>query len=161
MTGKPIKYVFALFLALVILLGARMAFSDTLVLMSEMEGRLVNASSEPAAGVRLVRTWNWAFRNEQGQDETSTDANGVFNFPAVSGRSLTARLLPHEPDTYQAITAYHPNGPTEIWAASKTNYRYNGELQGRPLRVLCGLKDLPGDQNLRLFASRCIEAPDG
>lgn len=120
-----------------------MAFANPFVLMSEMEGRLVDASGEPAAGVGLVRTWDWAWRNHQGSDETITDANGRFRFPAVTERSMTARLLPHEPNVTQVITAHHGVGETRIWLAVKRNYNDDGELAGRPLRVLCAWPPCP------------------
>ena len=135
-----------------------MVFGKPLVLMSAMEGRLIDADGRPAAGVRLVRSWNWAWPNQQGQDETTTDENGAFRFPAITGRSLTARLLPHEPSIRQRIIAHHPSGPVEIWLARKGNYADNGELQGRPLRVLCSLAGPPPDDQ-RLFASLCVEFP--
>lgn len=143
-------------LALVFLLGANMAFSNSLVLMSELDGQLVGNSGAPAASVRLVRTWEWAWSRQQGSDEATTDTQGRFHFPAVTGRSLSARFFPHEPHIHQRITAYHSDGRTEIWSAIKANYRLNGELGGRPLRLLCGLADVPGDEQDRLFNSQCV-----
>lgn len=154
-----VKWVFALLFGAAFLAGVLMVFGKSLVLMSAMEGRLIDADGQPAAGIRLVRSWDWAWRNLQGQDETTTDENGAFRFPAVTGRSLTARLLPHEPSIRQRIIAHHASGTVEIWLARKGNYDDNGELRGRPLRVLCDLGNPPGD-NQRLFASLCVEATD-
>ncbi|MCC5865553.1 MAG: carboxypeptidase regulatory-like domain-containing protein [Wenzhouxiangella sp.] len=157
--GKVVaKWILVLLFGWAMLAGALMVFGSPLVLMSAMEGRLTDAGSQPAANIRLVRSWDWAWRNLQGQDETTTDEDGFFRFPAVTGNSLTARLLPHEPSVRQRIMAHHPTGPIEIWLARKGNYDDNGELQGRPLRVLCDLADPPGDDQ-RLFASLCVAAP--
>lgn len=146
-------------ITLLVGLVANIGTANAMVLMSEMEGRLVDAAGEPAAGVRLVRTWDWAWRNRQGSDETVTDAQGYFHFPAVTGRSRTARIVPHEPSIRQTITAHHANGETEIWLAIKRNYEANSELAGRPLRVICGLTAVPDADNERLYASRCVEMP--
>jgi hypothetical protein len=144
-------------LALAFLLGSNMAFPQSLVLMSEMQGQLLDVGGEPVAEVRLVRSWDWAWRNHQGSDETITDADGRFCFPAVTGRSLTARILPHEPAIRQRIIAHHAGEESQIWSAIKRNYREGGELAGRPLRVRCGLTAVPGAESQRLFASLCVE----
>ena len=153
------KWALALLFGVAVLAGALMVFGKSLVLMSAMEGRLIDADGRPAAGIRLVRSWDWAWRNLQGRDEASTDENGAFRFPAVTGRSLTARLLPHEPSIRQRIIAHHASGTVEIWLARKGNYDDNGELRGRHLRVLCDLAGPPEDDQ-RLFASLCIEVAD-
>ncbi|MGY6587018.1 MAG: DUF6795 domain-containing protein [Wenzhouxiangella sp.] len=146
-------------IALLVALGSNITTANAMVLMSEMEGKLVDASGEPVAGVRLVRTWDWAWRNRQGSDETVTDAEGQFHFPMVTGRSRTARILPHEPSIRQTITAHHAGGETEIWLAIKRNYEENSELAGRPLRVVCGLTATPDADKERLYASLCVEMP--
>ena len=148
--------VLASVLALSPVTGANMALADTLILMSGMEGQLVSSSKEPAANMRLVRTWHWAWTDARGQDETTTDAQGRFRFPPVTGRSMSARFMPHEPDILQTITAQSASGPVEIWSARKSNYLPNGELQGQPLHVLCGLDGVPGSDNDRLFNSLCV-----
>jgi len=148
-------------LALSLLIGGNMASSSTLVLMSGVEGRLVSASGEPVANMRLVRTWHWAWTDTRGQDEKMTDAQGRFHFPPVTGRSISARFIPHEPDILQKITAQAASGPVNIWSARKSNYRENSELQGQPLHILCGLNKLPGSGSNGLFNSLCIPNPDG
>lgn len=146
-------------IALFFLMGVSMAFFPSPhVLMSEMEGRLLNSSDQPAAKVRLVRSWEWSWTGRKGSDETITDEEGRFSFPEVTGRSITARLLPHEPSIVQKVVAELPEGEIEIWRADKTNYRPNGELRGDPLHVVCGLEELPGSEKDRLFASRCVPA---
>ncbi len=159
--SKPV-YCWALvfLLSSTLLLGANTALSSSFVLMSEMEGRLVEADGAPAANVKLVRTWEWAWANRSGQDETETDEEGRFVFPKVTGRSWSARIFPHEPDILQRIHAQTSNGEIRIWSARKANYRDRGELSGRPLRVLCSLESLPGPENERLFASLCIFDPE-
>lgn len=153
------RRVLVILAALAILTGASMAFLNPLVLMSQMDGTLVRSSGEPAAGVRLVRSWDWAWGNRRGSDETATDAQGRFSFDRVTGRSMTARIMPHQPVIRQIITAETADGAIEIWRARKGDYDDNSELLGDALQVLCGLDALPGPESARLFASQCIRAP--
>lgn len=142
--------------AFALLIGVSLAFLKPLVLMSPMEGTLIEASGEPVVGVRLVRRWDWVWTNRQGADETVTDEEGKFQFPRVTGSSVTARLLPHEPNVRQIIVAHSPTGEVEIWRAIKGNYEENSELGGDEFQVLCAIDGLPGPEEERLYASQCV-----
>ncbi len=117
--------------------GGGMAMAKPLVLCSAFEGRLVDADGRPAAGYRVTRNWTWAWTGKTGSDSTETDAEGRFHLPEVTGRSLTAGLLPHQPLIRQRITAAGPEAETLIWEADKPNYDRDGELRGRPIRAVC------------------------
>jgi len=147
------NFVSALIAAMAIL-GASMAFGKPLVLCSEFVGQLVTQGGQPVAGIRLIRTWNWAWKAESGTDVTESAADGTFRFPEVTGRSLFASLMPHEPSITQEIVAEREGGPVSIWFTGKLNYERNGEL-GRPLDMICHLDRDP--QSTRLYSGICEE----
>lgn len=114
------------------------AIGKTLVLTSAVEGRLVqDASGKPASGVTVRRSWTWGWNGREGAEETVTDSEGRFRFGEVTGRSLTAGILPHEPGVRQEIAADLPGGALTLLSLQKSNYDRNGELNGRPLRIMC------------------------
>lgn len=110
-----------------------MAFGKTFVLCSQFNGRLVTGEDVPAAGVRVERSWEWGWTGDKGGDEAVTAADGSFSFPEVTGRSMTAGFVPHEPSVPQQITAHGPDGPVRIFSVEKNNYERDGELAGRGL----------------------------
>lgn len=115
-----------------------MAFGTTLVLASELEGRLLDGEDgRPVSGVTITRTWSWAWTSRDGLDQTVTDAEGRFRFEEVLGRSLTAKFIPHEPGVRQELTAELPGGNLTLLSLQKSNYDEHGELGGRPLRIAC------------------------
>ena len=156
---KPIaRWVIAILLcaALLGVVEISMAFGKTLVLCSPFSGLLVTEGGEAAHGVRLERTWLWGWNSRAGSDVAVTGPDGRFRFPAVTGRSVLASMLPHQPSTDQTIAAHGPDGPAEIWRASKSNYDMNGELSGRPINVTCHLDREPSADGL--FWGTCEEA---
>jgi len=135
-----------------------MAFGKPLVLCSEFTGQLVSESGQPVAGVRLTRTWKWAWNGDTGRDVTESGTDGRFHFPEVTGRSLFASVMPHEPSITQEIIAERVNGPLSIWFTGKLNYERNGEL-GRPLDMICHIDREP--QSSRLYSGTCEERTPG
>lgn len=110
------------------------------VLASEVEGRLVaDAEGTPVSGATVVRRWKWAWTGAEGEDRTTTDADGRFRFPEVTGRSLTAGIVPHEPSVDQDFTVElgSDRPPLLILGLQKSNYDPDGETQGRPMRLRC------------------------
>lgn len=110
------------------------------VLVSKIEGQLVsNSAGEPVAGVMVTRTWEWAWNGKQGEDTTTTDAEGRFSFPEITGRSLTASLLPHEPSIRQQLTATLESEKRSlvILSLQKSDYERNSETKGHPMKVQC------------------------
>lgn len=51
------------------------------ILASAISGRLVAQNGAPASGVTIQRKWAWD--NKSGEDQATTDAAGLFDFPAV------------------------------------------------------------------------------
>lgn len=118
--------------------GPGMAFGGSFVLASEVQGRLVEGEGgAPLAGVTIRRSWNWGWTGRSGTDETVTDNEGRFHFDEVTGRSLTAGIVPHEPSIRQEITAELATGPLTLLSLQKSNYDSNGELGGQPMHIAC------------------------
>jgi hypothetical protein len=136
--------------------GMKMDIGKSFVLCSRFEGVLVDKDGRAAPHVRIERTWNWGWNGKSGLDETVSDAQGRFVLPRVTGRSLTAGLLPHEPGVDQQITAHGPAGTVLLFSVQKRNYSENGELDGRPLNVVCRIDKQPSGDGL--FWGTCIEA---
>jgi hypothetical protein len=113
-----------------------------LYLFSEVEGVVVDGGA-PVAGAVIEREYVWEWNDKRGSDRIETDASGRFKFPAITGSSLMASLLPHEPAINQKILI-RANGQTyEGWISTKPNYTQNGELDGKPIKLHCDLKTPP------------------
>jgi hypothetical protein len=134
------------FLAIALLfvnVEASMAIGRTITLFSDVSGRLVDRTGTPQAGVRIERSWQRSPDDEVETDETITDRQGIFSFPAATGRSLFAEVLPGTPVIRQEMTAFGPNGPVTLWKTVKTNFDLNGELDGRSLFLECRIDTEP------------------
>ena len=109
-------------------------------LFSNMTG-VVNLDGKPVANVRLVRTINY---NKDIVDETVTDENGHFEFPAVFRNNYAGKILPMEFVVSQLIIAHHEGKEYEMWAGVKRKPEENAESRGKPLVVSCelGLEEL-------------------
>jgi 5-hydroxyisourate hydrolase-like protein (transthyretin family) len=104
-------------------------------LFSKMTG-VVNLNGKPVANVRLVRTINY---NKDIVDETVTDENGNFEFPAVFRNNYAGKILPMEFVVSQLIMAHHEGKEYEMWAGVKRKPEENAESRGKPLVVSCEL----------------------
>lgn len=123
--------------------GQAMAFSKTLYLFSAVEGTVL-LNGLPVEGVEVEQDYLWHWKDEKGLNKTSTDSQGYFRFPAITGRSLTAGFMPHEPVITQNIRLRYQGKEYEGWYHSKRDYENLGELDGRPIRLKCDLNDEPG-----------------
>ena len=103
-------------------------------LFSEMSG-VVKLDGKPVAGVRLVRTVNLS---TDITDETVTDSEGRFHFPAAYEKTVT-KYLPQEFVSNQEITAHFNNKQYRMWSAVKRTPEENSESRGKPLVVTCNL----------------------
>ena len=104
-------------------------------LFSNMTG-VVNLDGKPVANVRLVRTINY---NKDIVDETVTDENGHFEFPAVFRNNYAGKILPMEFVVSQLIIAHHDGKEFEMWSGVKRKPEENAESRGKPLVVSCEL----------------------
>lgn len=103
-------------------------------LFSEMSG-VVNLDGKPIAGVRLVRTVNLS---SDVTDETVTDSQGKFHFPAAYEKTVT-KYLPQEFVSNQDIKAFYNDKEYRVWSAVKRTPEENSESRGKPLVVTCNL----------------------
>lgn len=123
--------------------GQAMAFSKTLYLFSAVEGTVL-LDGKPVAGVEVEQRYHWRWKDKRGTEKTTTDTSGRFQFSTITGKSMTAGLLPHEPVIVQNIVFRYQGKEYEGWYQSKRNYEDLGELGGKPLRLKCELTDQPG-----------------
>lgn len=76
-----------------LLQGQAMAFTQPLYLFSEVEGTVL-LDGQPVEGVEVEQEYHWHWKNEHRKNSVKTGANGRFHVPAVTGKSLTAGLIP-------------------------------------------------------------------
>jgi hypothetical protein len=137
-------------------IGASMGFGKEKVLCSQFNGVLLSSEGEPMRGVRIERVWTWSFTGESAKDEALSDDQGRFRFERVTRSSLFSSIVPHEPEIRQEIKAHAPNGAVVLWGHAKHNYDDNGELRGRPIKVVCGIEKAPPGEVL--YYGTCVEA---
>lgn len=137
-------------LALVLILAeAPMAFGKSLVLCSPFHGKLIDASGEAVADVRVERTWTWAWGDKSGSDETVTGSDGTFSFPEVTGSSWSASFMPHTPSIEQTVKAHGPDGAVTLYSVNKKTYDPDSEnivdprLKGPGVNLVCRIDKEP------------------
>lgn len=101
----------------------------------------ITLDGKPVANAHLVRTGD---RDGPKVDETVTDANGHFAFPAMYERTIT-KFLPQEFVASQQIIVHYKEQEFEMWSAVKRQPEENVESRGKPLVVKC---ELNAEQNL-------------
>ncbi|TBV03260.1 DUF6795 domain-containing protein [Phytopseudomonas dryadis] len=143
-----------------LLQGQAMAFTQTLYLFSEVEGTVL-LDGQPVEGVEVGQEYHWHWKNEHRKSSTKTGANGRFHFPAVTGKSLTAGLIPHEPAIGQRITLRYQGKEHKGWVFSKHNYDNLGEVKGRALTFNCELNAEPVAQAETETFGICLLQHDG
>jgi hypothetical protein len=119
-------------------------------LFSPVKGKVV-LNGQPVVGAVIERSYDWAWKNQKGRDETTTDQNGEFSLPAIYGTMILGSVMPHEPVIDQTINIQYQGKTHEAWYAHKHDYAENGELTysengkltNRKLDVLCELSDTP------------------
>jgi len=122
-------------------------------LFSPVKGKVV-LKGQPVVGAVIERSYDWAWGNKKATDQTTTDQNGEFSFPAIHGTMILGQVAPHEPVIDQTINILHDGKTHEAWYFHKGEYSENGELNGRELSFLCDLGDQPqkkGDGRFRFF----------
>lgn len=111
-----------------------------LVVFSAVSGRVVQ-NGKPVAGAVVERTFEW--QEEKSTDRATTAPDGSFNLPKIERGSFLSSLLPSEPFTEQTIVIRHEGREYKAWYFVKRNYRENGELAGKPIRMACNLDSEP------------------
>ena len=117
-------------------------------LFSPVKGKVV-LKGQPVVGAVIQRSYDWAWKNQQGRDETTTDQNGEFSLPAIYGTMILGSALPHEPYIDQTVLIYYDEKSYKAWRSSKRTYDEYGELaasgilgglNGKPISLLCDLE---------------------
>jgi len=113
-----------------------MAMSDVgkVCLFSAISG-VITLDGMPVKNSRLVRIGD---RDGAKTDETTTDENGYFEFPAMLERTIT-KFLPQEFVASQKIFVYYRDNRYEMWDGIKRTPEENTESRGQPLVVTCEL----------------------
>ena len=112
-------------------------------LFSPVKGNVV-LKGKPVAGAVIERSYDWAWKNQKGHDQTTTDQNGEFSLPAIYGTMILGSVLPHEPFIDQTILIKQDGKIYQAWCTDKRNYEEFGELagmlKGKPLNLMCDLE---------------------
>ena len=111
------------------------AVSEKKTLFSEMTG-IITYEGKPAENVRLLRKIE-----NKNYDETITDENGAFYFPAAYKKASLFGFLAVEFVVKQDIIAYRDGKEYEMWNGVKRIPEDNAESRGKPLVVTCELTD--------------------
>jgi hypothetical protein len=106
---------------------------EKVCIFSGFEGRLTY-KGEPAAGARIVRHVNW--KDQKGEsDETVTDENGRFSFPAKW--ATLRQVLPSQFTANQNITVHYSDQEFLIWTSVKLRKDEYSEFGGQPVDLRC------------------------
>ena len=113
-----------------------------MVIFSPINGKVL-LNGKPVAGAVVERDWKWAWKDESGNDRAISAADGQFALPLVERGSLLGAFLPHTPSVRQTILIKHEGKTYKAWMVDKEDYKLNGELQGKPIRLTCRLETQP------------------
>ncbi len=113
-----------------------------MVIFSPVNGRVL-LNGAPVAGAAIEREWKWAWKDETGSDRATTSHEGQFSLPLVEQGSFLGSFLPHTPSVRQTILIKHEGKTYKAWMFDKEDYKLNGELQGKPIRITCRLESQP------------------
>lgn len=122
--------------------GIAMGIFSELVLFSEVEG-IVLQEGHPLEGVEIVQEITYQRPGKIPTKTTQTDADGKFTLERITTTGGLGRFLPGQIAILQRIVIRHRGVEYEGWRHTKTSYEQNGELGGRPLRLVCELSRTP------------------
>jgi hypothetical protein len=103
---------------------------------SKVKARLT-LNGKPLKNATVIRRWEWQKLQE---DNTKTDVNGEFSFPAVFDSSAT-ELFPVELVIAQGLYVNVDGEEKKFWSNSKRESNENAEYNGRPISLVCELSD--------------------
>jgi hypothetical protein len=116
---------------------------------SAVEGRVIE-NGVPVVNAIIKRTYKWD--GDKISDEIKTDENGYFSLPAKHESSLWT-LFPHNPSVGQMINIHVGDNEYQAWGFRKGNYDVNGELDGKPMNLLCDLNNPKESHKINEFKS--------
>lgn len=109
------------------------------VLFSEVKG-VVMDQGVPLHNVKVNRVYVEDY--DEIIDSTYTNNEGKFYFsPIYRPRFRLFDLVPHEIVITQRLIIIHEGKEFKGYICIKDNYRHNGELGGRPISLVCDLKN--------------------
>lgn len=143
---KSIISIFIFFLLVAIpISGGAMSLFKPLCVFSSVKGVILK-NGEPVEGAEVERKYLWGdFKEKWHKEIFKTDKLGQFHFPAAYERSLLA-LFPHNPNVPQRITIRYQERNYEAYMRRKRNYKENSEFNGKPLELVCDLKNAPSKE---------------
>ncbi|MBU6954607.1 MULTISPECIES: carboxypeptidase-like regulatory domain-containing protein [unclassified Hahella] len=110
------------------------------VCLASQMSAVVTLNGEPIAGAQVQRTLTWG-NDENAVEETSTDAQGRFQFPAYYSRTVS-KYLPGQPVIHQKMIIRHDGQEYLAWTTSKLNFDEDSELgKDVKIRLKCDLAD--------------------
>lgn len=130
------KSIIVLSLMVLVLVGEESMAFGKVSLFSEVEGVVLH-NGQPVTGASVERSYRWHWGDKQGTDNTTSDSDGTFKFPEITERSFTASIVPHEPVIEQKIMITVDGNSFKGWVYAKHNYDAQGELGGKPMRLVC------------------------
>lgn len=93
----------------------------------------VTKNGLPLKNIQVIRRWEW---NKLKEEKTTTDQNGVFEFPAIFESSVS-RLLPMELVIAQGLYIVENGEEKKVWSNSKREPGENAEFGGKPFTLNC------------------------
>jgi hypothetical protein len=124
--------------------SAMSLFSDR-VFFPEVRG-VVTDRGKPIEGAEIERSFHAAMQDEKGLDLTRTDVSGHFLFKKITKSSSLLSMLPHEPVIGQNIIIKVGGKEYMAWQYVKHDYDDNGELNGKPIDIICDIASDPAKQ---------------
>lgn len=121
--------------------GGAMSLFESKCVFSKVEG-VVLEDGNPVQGAKVERYYKWGGgSNRPIRNMVKTDKQGKFNFPATYEYSIIASIFPIQPSINQKIIIQYQSKSYEAYLFWKNNYQENGELDGKPLQLVCDLKN--------------------
>lgn len=109
------------------------------VLFSEVTGIVMN-KGVPLPNVEVKRVYVEEY--DEIVDRTYTNSEGKFSFrPIYRPRFRWFDLVPHEIVITQKLIMIHEGKEYEGFICIKDNYKHNGELGGKPISLVCDLRN--------------------
>lgn len=119
-----------------------MSFKKNKCLFSAVSGTVL-LNGMPVAGAEVEQYYKWENSDKSSRKLTETNSSGHFNFAAVYDNSLFTTLLPSNPVIQQKIHIRYDDTEYDAYLFMKKNYEENGELDGKPLSLVCELNNEP------------------
>lgn len=113
---------------------------ETGCVFSGFDGQLLY-EGEPAAGATLIRKYELFGR--KGEDKTTADSNGHFQFDSVFWEFSEPFLTPTGFLVHQQIFVQYQNTETQIWGGGKGATPEFSEFNGKPKDLVCELTNDP------------------